>query len=85
MMQFFLDAKTQFHEGLCYFLQPSQWYLDLHYFCGILLIVFVVLEKRMLFEGEISYAANFYSCVPFLHKSLARLTVLLLSEYASNL
>ena len=29
-----------------YFLQPSQRHLDLHYFCGILLIVFVVLEKK---------------------------------------
>ena len=23
MRQFFLDAKTQFHKGFCYFLQPS--------------------------------------------------------------
>ena len=30
MRQFFLDAKTQFHKGFCYFLQSSQRYLNLH-------------------------------------------------------
>ena len=47
MRQFFLDAKTKFHKGLCYFLQSSQRYLYLHNLGRILLIVFVILEKNV--------------------------------------